>query len=176
MSPTLSSSDSAISKHHADILTRLPYLNAVINECLRLYPPVPTGLQRAPAKGSKGKLLKGNDSNIYLPEGNAISMPPYVIHRDPHYFSPHPDEFIPDRWLSSETHDTSKTLSHDPFIPFSYGPQNLVRNFTMKFDTSSFDPNLWEKQFQDRFTFAKGRVDLLVGLRDAKLLGTGSRT
>ncbi|KAF9476613.1 cytochrome P450 [Pholiota conissans] len=177
---------SKVSRPHSDILGRLPYLNAVINESLRLFPPVATGLQRAPDKNTVGKLLKGiTVADIYLPQGNAISVPPYVIHRDPRYFSPDPERFVPERWLSPSAGGTAGgyILARDAFIPFSYGPQNcvgrplalmelryvlssLVRNFDMEFDTSSFDPDLWEEQFKDRFLLSKGKMDLLVQVRE----------
>ncbi|GAW10037.1 cytochrome p450 [Lentinula edodes] len=70
-------------------LDKMPWLNAVINETLRLQPPVPSGLQRAPAVGSKGKLVGSH----YIKEGTSVLVSPYVLHRDPRYFFPHPDKY-----------------------------------------------------------------------------------
>ncbi|KAF8958558.1 cytochrome P450 [Flammula alnicola] len=159
------------------------------NEVMRLFPSVPTGLQRAPANSSTGKLLKRD----FLPEGNAISVPPYVIHRDPRYFSPAPDNFVPERWFSSSlfpsTQATEFVTSRDAFIPFSFGPQScagrslalmeiryvlstLVRNFDMEFDTPQHDPMRWEKDMADRFTLSKGSLHIRITPRLKGTRGT----
>ncbi|PPQ68715.1 hypothetical protein CVT26_003621, partial [Gymnopilus dilepis] len=168
-------------KPYGEVLAGLEYLNGVINETLRLYPIVPTAFQRAPAKGSKLKVLQSGDSAIYLPEGNAIWVPAYVLHRDPRYFSPRPDDFIPERWHSSPSSKEYIT-SRDAFIPFSVGPQNcagrsmallelryvlatLVRNFEMEFDTPAYDPSWWERDLEDRYTFSKGHLGVRLRLR-----------
>ncbi|KDR72623.1 hypothetical protein GALMADRAFT_757265 [Galerina marginata CBS 339.88] len=167
------------SKRYGDVFNGLGYLNAVINEALRLFPAVPTGLQRAPAKGSSFKLLQGSSPTIFLPEGNAITVAPYALHRDPRYFSPRPDSFIPERWLPSPTSKTKYVTSRDAFVPFSIGPQNcagrslamvemryvlamLVRNFDMEFDLPKYDPKRWEKDLRDRFTLAKGSLGIRI--------------
>lgn len=68
-----------------------------------------------------------------IPEETEIFVSPYPLHRDPRYFSPEPESFLPERWLRSPCsvspgfrqlgpyiHNTSA------FIPFSYGPHNCV--------------------------------------------------
>ncbi|KAK7753592.1 hypothetical protein SLS62_004450 [Diatrype stigma] len=50
-----------------DSLARLPYLNACIEEGLRMYPPVPQGFQRSIAKG--GNMVLGT----WLPEGDGVA-------------------------------------------------------------------------------------------------------
>lgn len=140
-------------------LDDLPLLNAVINETLRLLPPIPTSLQRAPALGSGGKTL----GDMYIPEGTAILVSPYVLHRNPKYFSPNPDKFWPDRWLSEDPNDI---VDRAAFIPFSLGPANcpgkslamielryktclLVRSFDMSF-SDGYDIGEWERALVDR--------------------------
>ncbi|KAJ7512708.1 cytochrome P450 [Mycena galericulata] len=106
-------------------LAEMPLLNAIIssNEALRLQPPVPTGLQRAPKSGGGGKMV----GSVFVPEGTALYLPPYVIHRDARYFSPNPDRFWPDRWLENPDCNppTSKT-DRSAFIPYSVGPMNCA--------------------------------------------------
>jgi cytochrome P450 len=114
----------------------------------------------------------------FLPEGNAITVPPWVLHRDPRYFSPHPDTFIPERWLSDNGSGKYVT-SRDAFIPFSFGPQNcvgrplaqmemryvlatLMWNFDMEFDTPTYDPSSWERDMEDRFTLLKGSLRVRI--------------
>ncbi|KAF9007014.1 cytochrome P450 [Cyathus striatus] len=157
-----------------DDLAKLPFLNAVINETLRLQPAVPTSLQRAPTKGSGGHKIV----SIFLPEGNAVQVPPYTIHRDPRYFFPRPEQFWPERWLSE---DGEVIVDRAAFIPFSAGQANcagktlammemryaiaiLMRNFDMRFE-DDYDPIQWERNLVDRFVFAKGKLPVRVTRR-----------
>ncbi|KLO11363.1 high nitrogen upregulated cytochrome P450 monooxygenase 2 [Schizopora paradoxa] len=125
----------------ARLASRMPVLNAVINETLRLQPAVMTYTQRAPAKGSGGHRL----GERFIIEGTAVVAPIYAIHRDPSNFSPFPEEFHPDRWLNKPSQPASEfsAPSSQPdisfsdlalkwhtntsaFMPFSTGPANCA--------------------------------------------------
>ncbi|KAF8140210.1 high nitrogen upregulated cytochrome P450 monooxygenase 2 [Boletus edulis] len=163
------------------ILPSLPFLNAVINEVLRLQPPVSTTLQRAPARGTKGKLV----GTHYIKEGTHIQVPPYVLHRDPRYFYPRPDEFWPDRWILETSDSQEFVLDRSAFIPFSMGPANcagkslamlelraVVSMFIMHFDMEfgdNFDPRVWMESLKDFFVLECGK--LMVKLRVRKRKG-----
>ncbi|KAI0652507.1 high nitrogen upregulated cytochrome P450 monooxygenase 2 [Trametes meyenii] len=113
--------DALNTKHHAD----MPYLNAVINEAMRLYPPVSDGSQRIVPPGSGGKVF----GNSYLPEGTITTVHLYTIHRDPRNFSPLPDSFWPERWIIASSGDKlGAKVVHNPaaFFPFSFGPGNCA--------------------------------------------------
>jgi len=132
-------------------LAGMPYLNACINEALRLFPPVPSWIERTPAKGSGGVIISGR----FIPEGTTLNIPPYTLQRNPQYFFPMPDQFWPERWLLSSNsestdidteeddnsekddkyetvkehrNDTPSSIIHntDAFIPFSHGPANCI--------------------------------------------------
>lgn len=167
------------------------------NEVMRLQPPVPTALQRAPAKGTKGKQI-GTQYGLarfygfishtpfsYIKEGTQIQVPPYVLHRDPKYFSPRPDEFWPDRWILESRDSQDLVLDRNAFIPFSMGPANcagkylamlelravvslFIMHFDMEFD-DNFDPNTWLESLKDYFIMESGR--LMVKLRVRKREG-----
>ena len=71
-------------------MPRLPYLDAVINEVLRLYPAAYV-LQRTS--------VEPFDLAAYqFPVNTTVIMSQWIVHRDPRYFDA-PDEFQPERWL-----------------------------------------------------------------------------
>ncbi|KAJ5718425.1 benzoate 4-monooxygenase cytochrome P450, partial [Penicillium malachiteum] len=70
---------------------KLPYLDAVIKETLRLYAPLPA---------SEPRLLPVDTTidGYLIPAGTVVSMSPYTLHRNPDVF-PEPLKFKPERWL-----------------------------------------------------------------------------
>jgi cytochrome P450 len=83
--------DEAVSP--AEQYDRLPLLDAVIKETLRLYSPIPASQPRT----------SHSDSTIggyFVPAGTAVSCQAYSLHRNPKVF-PDPYKFNPDRWLSA---------------------------------------------------------------------------
>ncbi|KAF5361309.1 hypothetical protein D9758_010292 [Tetrapyrgos nigripes] len=72
----------------------LKVLGACINETLRLFPPTLTNGPREVTSVEEERVVAG----YFLPKGTEIYVPPYVIHRNPAYFSD-PDRFDPGRWL-----------------------------------------------------------------------------
>ena len=72
---------------------RLPYLDAVIAESMRLWPVGGAGIGRwVDAPG--GVALGG----FHLPHGTEVAAPLFALHRAPWAWT-RPDEFVPDRWL-----------------------------------------------------------------------------
>ncbi|KAI1789656.1 high nitrogen upregulated cytochrome P450 monooxygenase 2 [Ganoderma leucocontextum] len=110
---------------HPDML----WLNAVINETMRMYPPLPSGSQRTTTRGTGGRMV----GPYYIPPETTVNLPFYVLNHDPRNFSPKTDTFWPDRWLIAAGLQKfegapGEEFIHDAaaFIPFSYGPANCV--------------------------------------------------
>jgi cytochrome P450 len=70
----------------------LVYLTAVLQEGIRLCPPLPDNMHRNIPKG--GATIAG----YHLPAGIAVGIPRYAMFRSESNFSS-PEKFIPERWL-----------------------------------------------------------------------------
>ncbi|HET6946584.1 MAG TPA: cytochrome P450, partial [bacterium] len=68
---------------------RLSYTRMVFTEAMRLYPPIYTIAREAIEPFQVGAYT--------VPAGALVLMSPYVMHRDPRYYSD-PDRFAPERW------------------------------------------------------------------------------
>ncbi|KAI0347604.1 cytochrome P450 [Trametopsis cervina] len=157
----------------------LPFLNACINESLRLYPPVISGVQRRVDKGTGEKII----CNHVVPEGTSVSVHVYSLHRSSTHFSPIPDVYWPDRWLASEQSYTlpsgevipaaSVKTDKTVFLPFSAGPQNcagrglavvemraVAAAMVRKFESMQAVPGQgvedWEKNVKDIYIQLRG--------------------
>ena len=97
-------------------LRKLPLLNHIIDEALRLYSAAPSALPRAVPAG--GVELAG----YLLPEGTEVSTQAYGLHRDPEIF-PQPEEFIPSRW------ETPTEAMLRSYMPFGRGPRSMFGFF-----------------------------------------------
>ncbi|PYI02741.1 cytochrome P450 [Aspergillus sclerotiicarbonarius CBS 121057] len=94
----------------------LPYLNAVINEGLRLGYPAPSGIQAMTAPGG----IQVGDT--YIPGNVEVKVPSLLLMTDPRYF-PMGECFIPERWTGE-----MPELIRDrrAYIPFGYGAHSCV--------------------------------------------------
>ncbi|POS71640.1 hypothetical protein DHEL01_v209965 [Diaporthe helianthi] len=91
-----------------DSTARCQYLHGVIEEGLRLFPPVASGLPRV----SPGALVDGQ----YVPAGYVVACETYSLARDPRYWV-NPGSFLPERWVGQGFGDDKRA-----FQPFSNGP------------------------------------------------------
>ncbi|KAI5866411.1 putative cytochrome P450 [Durotheca rogersii] len=105
-----------------DALRNLSYLNAVINEALRLCPPIPWMLPRQVPRG--GDTVCG----IWLPGGTPVSIQAYTMNRTQDYFH-HATSFLPERWLPEAYVDPTSLFFQDrreAVQPFSVGPRSCM--------------------------------------------------
>jgi len=93
----------------------LPYLEAVINEALRIHSTSAMGLPRVVPEG--GLTILGR----YFRPGSVISVPSYTIHREQRTWGLDVETFKPERWFERDPIAVQKC-----FNPFSYGPRACV--------------------------------------------------
>ena len=90
-----------------DILVKLPYTYAAVNEALRLYPPIWfNGREAAVDTTFRG---------IPIQKGDFMLASAYVIQRNPLYWD-NPSEFLPERFLE-------KNAPMGAFVPWGSGPR-----------------------------------------------------
>lgn len=83
----------------ASKLDGLPFLNAVIEEAIRLYPGATHRQDRVAP--DEDLIYHGlNGEQIVIPKGTAIGMAAPTINRSPKIYD-RPDDFIPDRYLEN---------------------------------------------------------------------------
>ncbi|KAI4144932.1 MAG: hypothetical protein L6R39_003984 [Caloplaca ligustica] len=145
-------------------LQRLPHLNGVINETLRLHSAVPTGgLRKAPASGI-------TISGKYIPGNTVICAPRYSICRLESCFE-NANAFVPERWYSKPWMVKSK----DAFAPFALG-QNIALSelrlltalLASRYDINFAAGDNGEScvdDMLDHFTAAPGQLDLVFSKR-----------
>ncbi|KAI0345507.1 cytochrome P450 [Trametopsis cervina] len=159
----------------------MTYLDAIINEAMRLFPAVPSGSLRAPLRGSGGKVL----GKHFIPEGTQTRITTWGVHRDARNFT-NPTAFWPDRWLIAEGHEPAPPGSFvhnaDAFIPFSVGPSNCVgknlallemkmviclcmQTFEMRF-ADGWNAKMWEENIDDSFVIGMGQLPVVLQRRD----------
>jgi cytochrome P450 len=96
-------------------LPSLPYARMVIEEALRLYPPV-WGLSRQAIGPDR---ICGYD----LPRGWLVFVIPFVMHRLADYWDK-PETFVPERFAAAQAAGRSKFV----YFPFGAGPRQCIGN------------------------------------------------
>ncbi|KAJ0177501.1 hypothetical protein K1T71_007510 [Dendrolimus kikuchii] len=102
-------------------IQNLKYLDMVVSEALRLWPPAFI-LERDCLKDyNLGKPNTDSTEDFINAKGTGVFIPVWCIHRDPKYF-PDPLKFNPERF-SDENKQNIKPFT---YIPFGVGPRNCI--------------------------------------------------
>ena len=99
-----------------DALPDYTYARQIIDEALRLYPPLWLMTRKAINDDQLG--------DFFVPAGTEIYISPYLIQRSPHLWEA-PDSFDPDR-MTPEAEQNRHELA---LCPFGAGPRNCIGEF-----------------------------------------------
>ncbi|KAH8894611.1 cytochrome P450 [Thozetella sp. PMI_491] len=148
---------------------KIPYLDWVIYETLRLKPPVPGGVQRVtPPEGLQ-------IDEVFIPGDVTVYVPTYAVQRDERFWKDGA-EFVPERWDDLSTEKA-------PFIAFTRGDfscpgRNLammelrmvISRIAMRYNIA-FAPGedgvKFDEEIKDTFTFTMLPLHLVFTPRNA---------
>lgn len=99
-------------------VSKMPYLLAVINESLRIHPPLPAGINRVVPTG--GAIIDGR----FVAQGTVLQVPDWpAFHLDANFTDPW--DFVPERFLEPRPARYAED-NWAVFQPFSYGNRNCI--------------------------------------------------
>ena len=128
-------------------LERLEYLGQMVNEALRLYPPIHIGNRQAAEDVQFGE--------YQIPARNRVMYSIYLAHRDPqHWTCPH--RFDPERFSQRR----KREIEPYSYLPFGGGPRNCVGAAFAQLEARAVLAYLL-RHFE--WSPAKGRVGMRMG-------------
>ncbi|KAL8868165.1 MAG: hypothetical protein Q9174_005166 [Haloplaca sp. 1 TL-2023] len=131
----------------SDMIEKLPYLNAVCRESLRLFPPVAVTIRIA----VRDTII----ANQAIPKGTNITIPPWAVNCNTAIWGQDAEEFRPERWL--EVQQNSRTTEDQTFGSSGDGMEAKRRNTNYDFMTFLHGPRSCIGQ-----AFAMGELKCLV--------------
>lgn len=103
-------------------IDRMPYLNAVCNEVLRYYGPVPLTLRKAACDTS----IQGQ----FVPKGTQIMLVPWAVNKSEAMWGDNAQSFDPERWMPKSEGDkhaaSGGATSNYAFMTFLHGPRSCI--------------------------------------------------
>lgn len=96
-----------------DDLPQLKYCEMVLEESMRLYPPIWIIERKA--------LADDELDGYFIPAESIVIISPYTIHRHPNYWE-NPNLFFPERFLPENSINRNKNV----YIPFGTGPRVCI--------------------------------------------------
>ncbi|KAI9263215.1 cytochrome P450 [Phascolomyces articulosus] len=105
-------------------LHHLTYINLIINEALRISPPLVTVVARYASQDTE---LGG----IFIPKGTCVTMDTYEMHKNPHIWRA-PESFIPERFVPGGEADQLIKKQGFPWLAYGHGERGCIgMNFSL---------------------------------------------
>jgi cytochrome P450 len=98
-----------------DDLPRMPYSRMIVDEALRMYPPIWLYPRDAVADDEIG--------GYHVPAGSSVFLTPYVTHRHPEFWD-NPEAFDPERFTPASTANRPRYA----YFPFGGGQRQCIGN------------------------------------------------
>lgn len=105
-----------------EAINSMKYLDAIVNEALRMYPVV-VATDRICMKDFELPPTVPSGKSYLVRKGEYIWIPIYGLQHDPEHF-PEPDKFNPDRFYE----DPKRILNSGVFLSFGLGPRMCIGN------------------------------------------------
>lgn len=153
-----------------DSLSEMKYLSMVVDETLRMNPPIPMAMRQCTIN------YKVPNSNLVIPKGVSVFVPTLAIHYDSQYY-PSPEMFNPERFNDENV----KNRIPYTYLPFGDGPRicigmrfgiistkiavaKLILNFNVKVSSKTQIP----MKFSFSSPFMTPAKDIYLNLRSLK--------
>ena len=131
----------------SETIEKMPYLNNVCREVLRLFPPAAATMRVA----VKDTTICGQ----YIPEGTTLMISPWAVNGSTELWGSDAGEFNPERWQPNPSGSSAEVMSTNyQYITFLHGPRSCIgQSFAMgefkclvaawvgAFETELQDPN-----------------------------------
>ena len=132
-------------------LARLPLLEAVIKETLRLYPP---------AFGFGRTVMEPfTIDNYTFPKGAIILFNTFITHKRPDLYE-HPEQFWPERFMDKDTQPDRYS-----YLPFGAGPRVCLGNMFAMLEAQVILATMLQHIHLERATNTPVELDTLITLR-----------
>ncbi|NP_001166017.1 cytochrome P450 9e2-like [Nasonia vitripennis] len=105
-----------------EALSDMKYLDMVVSETLRKYPPAPI-TNRVCTRDHVFSPPMQDYPEYRMEKDTVIMIPIYALHRDPQYF-PEPEKFDPERF----NEENKSKIEAYTYMPFGHGPRQCIGN------------------------------------------------